>query len=531
MCQASPASAVPHLSLAFYRPSDYTCSDQTLLSKMQCEQGLKETLTGLRDIVIGLIAGLHLNDLPKLWVLTHICAVLTEAEQQPNNLPKDFLHELQILCRWQQAPTGHPHEHCDIDTEAWLCCAAQEHANDGFWKYASASMDEREGLQYFRTRAPLKLFMDFQEHDLLHILETSEGKDALEDLPRSIANSLHTALSKYAKCACPGSEASSRKSRQHEARLCLVGRPNWTDSFANNDLHVFSSSTVQVDSSICQWQQLRIQIAHTRPLRDQTGELTLTGTSPEERETVDFHRRQAMTREVESAIQPGGGFCELLRKSSGSVRMILRLKDQSLAYFDGETPQQRLRNEPSISLAEVMSRYALTRKMKLALAFTLARSMWQYYDSEWTKREWSAESIHFMTELKAPNWQTTVITCRPSLMTSFTNVETHKLVEEYADLRPVCHNYPRILALGLLLVRIGWDDHIPFTNHSTSPAMSQRKLNDECSEGHDMCEESSWPRLGPCDPAGDNIRKRYKAATEACFDNKALRTACSRYAC
>jgi hypothetical protein len=260
----------------------------------------------------------------------------------------------------------------------------------------------------------------------------------------------------------------------------------------------------------------------------QTEEPAVTGNSTRGKETVDVYRGRAMTREDETAIQPGGGFCDLLRQTSGSVRMILRLKNQALAYFDEERPQQRLRNGPSISLAEVLSRYALTRKMKLALAFTLARSMWQYYDSEWTKREWSAESIHFMTELKAPNWQTTVITCRPSLMTSFTNVETHKIVEEYAILRPVCHNYPRILALGLLLVRIGWDDHIQFTNHSTSPAMSQRKLNDECSEGHDMCEESSWPRLGPCDLAGDNIRKKYKAATEACFDNKVLRTACSR---
>jgi len=243
---------------------------------------------------------------------------------------------------------------------------------------------------------------------------------------------------------------------------------------------------------------------------------------------MDVYRGQAMTREDETAIQPGKGFCELLRQTLGSGRMILRLKNQSLAYIEREIPQRILRNGPSISLAEVLSDYALTRKMKLALAFTLARSMWQYYDSEWTKREWSAESIHFMTELEAPNWQTTVITCRPSLMTSFTNVEAHEIVEEYAIPRDVLHNYPRILALGWLLVRIGWDDYTQLTNHSTTPPMSPRKLNDECVEGRHMCQVPSWPRLGPHDPAGDNIRKKYKAATEVCFDNKVLKTACSR---
>lgn len=70
------------------------------MSKMRSEQGLKETLIGLRDIAIRLMSGLlNLNDLRKSWVLTHICAVLTEAEQQPSSLPREFLHELQILCR------------------------------------------------------------------------------------------------------------------------------------------------------------------------------------------------------------------------------------------------------------------------------------------------------------------------------------------------------------------------------------------------------------------------------------------------
>ena len=243
---------------------------------------------------------------------------------------------------------------------------------------------------------------------------------------------------------------------------------------------------------------------------------------------MDVHRGQAMTSEEITAIQPGADFCDLLRPRYGFLRMIFRLENQSLAYLGGEKPRQWLSHEPSISLAEVLSRYALTRKTKLALAFTLARSMWQYYDSEWTKREWSAESIHFMTELQAPNWQTTVITCQPSLMTSFTNVEADRIVEEYTALQFVCHNYPRILALGLLLVRIGWDDHIPFIDHSTSPAMSQRKLNDECCQGHSQCELPSWPHLGPDDSAGNNIRKKYKAATKACFDNKVLKTTCLR---
>jgi hypothetical protein len=40
---------------------------------------------------------------------------------------------------------------------------------------------------------------------------------------------------------------------------------------------------------------------------------------------------------------------------------------------------------PGISLANILELYHLTAKMKLALAYILALSVWQYYDSDWMK--------------------------------------------------------------------------------------------------------------------------------------------------
>lgn len=92
-------------------------------------------------------------------------------------------------------------------------------------------------------------------------------------------------------------------------------------------------------------------------------------------------------------------FCKILRKNKGPCKIRLHVSCGRLVD-PKETDSTNLKLSPdsSVSLAEVLTSYDLSTKMKCVLAYTLARSIWQYYDSNWTMASWTYESIHFMME-------------------------------------------------------------------------------------------------------------------------------------
>jgi hypothetical protein len=111
-------------------------------------------------------------------------------------------------------------------------------------------------------------------------------------------------------------------------------------------------------------------------------------------------------------------------------------------------------NTPSIPLGTVLETYHLTAKMKVTLAYIIARSIWRFYDSDWMNPAWSRESIHFMQE-PLPNDQTTIAlyACKPYFSVRFMDVASND--GEFSDLDGKIHRYPRVLALGILLIEIG----------------------------------------------------------------------------
>ena len=165
----------------------------------------------------------------------------------------------------------------------------------------------------------------------------------------------------------------------------------------------------------------------------------------------------------------------------------------------------------------------MSRKIRVVLAFTLARSIWQYYYSDWTSTSWSASSIQFMLETDRSAPTQSHITCAPSFTVRFHEDEDR--IPECFESNHVGHKYPRILSLGTLLLDVGREFQDQGTQQPSS-SMEQR-INNACTSGLEAS-DPDWPHFGYKDKAAEHLRVLYKDATVACFDSNLFKPKCDR---
>lgn len=215
-------------------------------------------------------------------------------------------------------------------------------------------------------------------------------------------------------------------------------------------------------------------------------------------------------------------FCKLVRGKHGPVKIGLQVQDASL-YWESPTRKvhktsQKLTREPGISLAQVLDLYDLTAPTRFALAYILAQSMWQYYDSDWTSTLWSKHSIQFMSETDE------LIKCQPCFTATFFDVSNYS--PEYFQELYATHRYPRILSLGTLLVQIGYGSHDPNKSRRPDNSVSTPNINFETSSAITAEDDENWPYFNA---AANSYRVLYKKATMACFDGESLDVSCTWY--
>lgn len=139
--------------------------------------------------------------------------------------------------------------------------------------------------------------------------------------------------------------------------------------------------------------------------------------------------------------------------------------------------QPFLTTSPSISLTQLIGAGKLTDKMKLLLSHLLARTLWQYYKPDWMPEDWSKESVHFMFD--EHDGRSKVITInKPFLQARFNRTEqcdqakiapvnaTDEREKKCHKKRSVLqeklrtHSYPKVLALGVMLLEVELDKKI-----------------------------------------------------------------------
>nr|RBQ96670.1 hypothetical protein FVER53263_11628 [Fusarium verticillioides] len=146
-----------------------------------------------------------------------------------------------------------------------------------------------------------------------------------------------------------------------------------------------------------------------------------------------------------------------LKRDIGLGGMDIRIKDEMLVVLkravDIEVP---LANEKGFTLAHVLRNCSLVAKSKLLLAYILAKSLWQFYDSDLMGVRWTTETIQLFRERGDDDDEGEAgIHWAPYYTFSFAGPAEPDSVERL-PLGQFLHRYPRVLALGAILYDLGW---------------------------------------------------------------------------
>jgi hypothetical protein len=138
----------------------------------------------------------------------------------------------------------------------------------------------------------------------------------------------------------------------------------------------------------------------------------------------------------------------------------VEFKDETLKDIDDVESAEHILEKSPKSLAEALSQYHLSDDGKVLLAYYIAKSTWEHYNSDWMLTRWTTQSIQFLPQCSL---RTFVVEhdfryydpAQPYLNVRFddlTPLET-ALTSERAAIGAV-HKAPRIQALGIILVNI-----------------------------------------------------------------------------
>ena len=434
--------------------------------------------------------------------------------------------------------------------------AVETSARRGLEAYAYASSGKRlDTGEYFSN-----LTNDLKSTREVVEAEALKPVGQPDEHPPYVNHHLYDALSRHASCTCYDTENGHCASKEHWVRLRLEGKVLRSD---NGDCSVFraifSTSRPNVADGGIRWQQLEFQVsryfelpifyfscrltydlrcstkssAKTAKIDNESKQSSQEPIARKEHDRVKQSSQELIARKEHDRVLEIGKFCGVLSERHGKkVRVCLRVQGGNLhCPHDVTETDQSIGPSPSIPLAQLLETYRLSNKMKVVLAYILARSVWQFYSSDWMKTRWLTDSIHFMPEngQDAGIEHEALFACKPCFAFQFD--EDDQEFTEYVCDGLVLHRYPRILALGILLVEIG-------QNSRTAQPRSQdqavnEKINDDWAAGKDALRNKDWPAFDL--PSSNTLREKfqlevvqpYKNAVAHCFDERIHKIAMS----
>ncbi|KAF9779082.1 hypothetical protein IL306_002662 [Fusarium sp. DS 682] len=218
-------------------------------------------------------------------------------------------------------------------------------------------------------------------------------------------------------------------------------------------------------------------------------------------------------------IKTNAQFCDLVRKRVGPAKLRVKVSGERLLQFrDLEGIDDDIAHEQTITLTDMLSCQPLNSKTRLLIAYTLARSFWQFYNSDWMCAQWSTESVQFFRERKRNDSDTkdgSVLSASPYFAFSFDKNDP-VLSTEYLATVCVVHRYPRVLALASLLYEIGRKKRHGTTTRTREEGFGsvEEKINNDFNDIRRGLERDTWTaiRLQP------EVQQTYKVIVENCID-------------
>lgn len=199
-----------------------------------------------------------------------------------------------------------------------------------------------------------------------------------------------------------------------------------------------------------------------------------------------------------------GEFCELINNQLGNP---VHFCIQSNVLKVIEPPNSNLCRGifscEGISLGQWLEKIPhISNKGMSHLAYIIAKSVWQYYNSAWMMTSWTHESIQLLNE-------GTGLTCQgkphPYLMTKL----AREIVKpkDFYHASDLMHQYPHILALGILLIEIAVKR--PLTSKDCTHPLSEAVINDHYTLAWTTAHESNLK---------DTVHYLYEEAVNNCLN-------------
>jgi hypothetical protein len=231
------------------------------------------------------------------------------------------------------------------------------------------------------------------------------------------------------------------------------------------------------------------------------------------------------TEQEEAKVVQTGHFCDLVGRCLGTVCIRLKVRDGRLhQLFQADAADRRVVEAPSISLSQVLELEKILSKGRILLAYILAKSVWRYYASDFMRIRWSTESIHFMREYRLdPDKDIDQEKIDPSSpFFAFQPMEIDRNEStEHCQTFSVLHRYPRVLALGIMLVEICRKKP---KKAAYEPRSLEAHINTDFTIYNEVAGSTHWPAL---DVRNDEIRNRYRAVVQSCLNPKVFHVSAS----
>lgn len=134
--------------------------------------------------------------------------------------------------------------------------------------------------------------------------------------------------------------------------------------------------------------------------------------------------------------------------------------------------------------------------MKGALAYIVAQSVWQFYESDWMNTRWNSDTIQFIPGVRSDDseaeTQNGIFAWKPYLSVRFGEKDP-----DFGDCSAAgsgeIHRYPRIRALGVMLVEIGMGISLENLVQEGSETAKRNKVWSEAKKHSDS--KKPWPKF------------------------------------
>ncbi|KAL3447098.1 hypothetical protein BJX65DRAFT_104527 [Aspergillus insuetus] len=311
--------------------------------------------------------------------------------------------------------------------------------------------------------------------------------------PSHVNNTLYTHLRMYSTCSC---------TTQHldYARLRLDPEHDQQDALdVSFDLLFVKGHSPCAAKCQSRWKEAKVLVAR-RNNSEQT-----------QKKRVSFAVKNWSLSSTKSRLPSTkslrkvelGEFCRLIGSEKGAL-IQFHIKDNVMKLADS-VPGSICRSflPQSTSLSAWLEKTAhLSNRVKITLAYTIARSVWQYYNSNWMTQPWTHDSIQIM---KQNIGDANHIRPHPYFITKLHHRRGQIL--DYCLGDDLFHMYPNILSLGMVLIEIAAKQ--PFKPGSSNYAWDETTINNYY--------EWAWTTANSSN-LGNTIGAAYQAVVNNCLD-------------